>query len=247
MINETPKFAVVLSGCGVYDGSEIHEAVSLLLAIDDAGCEYQCFAPNTWQARTIDHFTGESTAVAGDADNRNVLAESARIARGNIQDLSEFNPRDFDAIIFPGGFGAAMNFCDFGVKGPECDVNVEVERALKESFNAKIVIGAMCIAPVVLARVLGKKGITVTVGSDKNIAAGIVGKKGITVTVGSDKNIAAGIAKMGAKHKNCAADEVCVDKKNLIVTVPAYMLAKSIKEVGRGARNLVDEILELVA
>ena len=227
MINETPKFAVVLSGCGVYDGSEIHEAVSLLLAIDDAGCEYQCFAPNTWQARTIDHFTGESTAVAGDADNRNVLAESARIARGNIQDLSEFNPRDFDAIILPGGFGAAMNFCDFGVKGPECDVNVEVERALKESFNAKIVIGAMCIAPVVLARVLGKKGITVTVGSDKNIAAGI--------------------AKMGAKHKNCAADEVCVDKKNLIVTVPAYMLAKSIKEVGCGARNLVDEILELVA
>ena len=227
MINETPKFAVLLSGCGVYDGSEIHEAVSLLMAIDEAGCSYQCFAPNTWQARTIDHFNGESTAVAGDVDNRNVLAESARIARGNIQDLSEFNPQDYDAVILPGGFGAAMNFCDFGVKGPDCDVNVEVERAIKESFKAKIVIGAMCIAPVVLARVLGKKGITVTIGNDKNIALGI--------------------QKMGAKHKNCAADEVCVDKKNLVVTVPAYMLAKSIKEVGRGARNLVDEILELVA
>lgn len=227
MINETPKFAVLLSGCGVYDGSEIHEAVSLLMAIDEAGCSYQCFAPNTWQARTIDHFTGESTAVAGDADNRNVLAESARIARGNIQDLSEFNPQDYDAVILPGGFGAAMNFCDFGVKGPDCDVNVEVERAIKESFKAKIVIGAMCIAPVVLARVLGKKGITLTIGNDKNIALGV--------------------QKMGAKHKNCAADEVCVDKKNLVVTVPAYMLAKSIKEVGRGARNLVDEILELVA
>lgn len=227
MINETPKFAVLLSGCGVYDGSEIHEAVSLLMAIDEAGCSYQCFAPNTWQARTIDHFTRESTAVAGDADNRNVLAESARIARGNIQDLSEFNPQDYDAVILPGGFGAAMNFCDFGVKGPDCDVNVDVERAIKESFKAKIVIGAMCIAPVVLARVLGKKGITVTIGNDKNIALGI--------------------QKMGAKHKNCTADEVCVDKKNLVVTVPAYMLAKSIKEVGRGARNLVDEILELVA
>lgn len=114
---ETPRFAVVLSGCGVFDGSEIHEAVCALLAIDEAGCAYQCFAPNTWQAKTVDHFTGEASAIAGDADNRNVLAESARIARGNILDLSEFNPKDFDAIIFPGGFGAAMNWSNFAVRG----------------------------------------------------------------------------------------------------------------------------------
>lgn len=135
---ETPRFAVVLSGCGVFDGSEIHEAVCALLAIDEAGCAYQCFAPNTWQAKTVDHFTGEASAIAGDADNRNVLAESARIARGNILDLSEFNPKDFDAIIFPGGFGAAMNWSSFAVRGPACEVNEEVERALNASYEAGI-------------------------------------------------------------------------------------------------------------
>lgn len=159
---ETPRFAVVLSGCGVFDGSEIHEAVCALLAIDEAGCAYQCFAPNTWQAKTVDHFTGEASAIAGDADNRNVLAESARIARGNILDLSEFNPKDFDAIIFPGGFGAAMNWSNFAVRGPACEVNEEVERALNASYEAGIVIGAMCIAPTVVARVLGKHKVKVT-------------------------------------------------------------------------------------
>ena len=110
MINSAPRFAVVLSGCGVFDGSEIHEAVLTMLAIDEAGGEYRCFAPNTWQAKTVDHFTGQATALAGDDDNRNVLAESARIARGDVKDLAEFDPKEFDAIVFPGGFGAAMNW-----------------------------------------------------------------------------------------------------------------------------------------
>lgn len=226
MMANPPRFAVVLSGCGVYDGSEIHEAVSLLLAIDEHGCSYQCFAPNTWQARTMDHFTGESTAIAGDADNRNVLAESARIARGNILDLREFNADDFDAVIFPGGFGAALNLSDFALKGPECEVNEEVRRAIEDSYKAKIVIGAMCIAPVVIARVLGKHKVEVTIGNDKDMAKGI--------------------AKMGAKHKMCQVDEVCVDEDNRVVTTPAYMLAKSIGQVYHGALALVDEILELI-
>ncbi len=223
---ESPRFAVVLSGCGVFDGSEIHEAVSALLAIDEAGCAYQCFAPNTWQAKTVDHFTGESTAIAGDADNRNVLAESARIARGQILDLSEFDPKDFDAVIFPGGFGAALNWSNFATKGPACEVNEEVERTLNESFKEGIVIGAMCIAPTVIARVLGKHKVKVTIGNDKAIATGI--------------------EKMGAIHQECGATEVCVDEENKIVTVPAYMLSKSISQVATGAHNLISAALDLI-
>ena len=226
MVTKAPKFAVVLSGCGVYDGSEIHEAVAVMLAIDERGCEYQCFAPNTWQARTIDHFTGEASAIAGDADNRNVLAESARIARGNILDLQEFCAEDFDAIVFTGGFGAAMNLSDFALRGAKCEVNEEVRRVIEESYAAKVVIGAMCIAPVIVARVLGKYKVKLTVGRDKNTAAGI--------------------CQMGAVHQECAVDEACVDEKNRIVTTPAYMSAKSIKQVYQGAMALVDEVLELV-
>lgn len=156
-MSDRPLFAVVLSGCGVFDGSEIHEAVLTMLALDEAGCDYRCFAPNTWQARTIDHFTGHAVAIAGDEDNRNVLAESARIARGEIKDLKEFKASDFDGIVFPGGFGAALNLSDFAVKGAECEINHEVRRAIEESYKEGIVIGAMCIAPTVIARVFGKR------------------------------------------------------------------------------------------
>lgn len=226
MTNEAPRFAIVLSGCGVFDGSEIHEAVCTMLAVEQSGCTYQCFAPNTWQARTIDHFTGHAVAIAGDEDNRNVLAESARIARGNVKDLREFRAGEYDAIIFPGGFGAALNWSDFAVKGAECDINVEIRRAIEESYKEGIVIGAMCIAPVVVARVLGRHGITITVGNDKKVAAGI--------------------AAMGASHQNCAATEVCVDSENKIVTTPCYMLAASLREICDGTHNLVDEMLELM-
>lgn len=222
---ESPQFAVVLSGCGVFDGSEIHEAVLTLLALDEAGCKYQCFAPNTWQVKTVDHYTGQATALAGDEDNRNVLAESARIARGEVKDLAEFKAKDFDGIIFPGGFGAALNLSNFAAKGPACDVNEEVERAIKESFDAGIVIGAMCIAPTVIARVLGKHKITLTIGTDKAIAEGI--------------------RKMGAEHENTGVTDVCIDEENKIVTTPAYMLAKSLKDIRRGTQNLVDAMVEL--
>lgn len=226
MISSTPRFAVILSGCGVFDGSEIHEAVLTMLAIDEAGGQYQCFAPNTWQAKTVDHFTGQATALAGDDDNRNVLAESARIARGEIKDLAEFDPKEFDAIIFPGGFGAALNWSNFAVKGPDCEVNEQVETAIKAAYDAGLVIGAMCIAPVVIAKVLGKHKITVTVGTDKTVGAGI--------------------EKMGAGHEPKGALDVCVDEDNKIVTTPAYMLGKSIKDIRRGTQNLIDEAIELI-
>ncbi len=226
MNNNAPRFAVVLSGCGVFDGSEIHEAVCTMLAIEQSGCTYQCFAPNTWQARTIDHFTGHAVAIAGDEDNRNVLAESARIARGNVKDLSEFKAKDFEGIVFPGGFGAALNLSDFAVKGADCDINVEVRRAVEESYREGIVIGAMCIAPTVIARILGKEHVKVTIGNDKNVASGI--------------------EKMGAKHQSCNATDVCVDSEHKVVTTPCYMLATSIKEIYDGTRNLIDEMLELM-
>ncbi|MBR6663836.1 MAG: isoprenoid biosynthesis glyoxalase ElbB [Alphaproteobacteria bacterium] len=226
MQEQSPKFAIILSGCGVFDGSEIHESVCAMLAVEQSGCQYQCFAPNTWQARTIDHFTGQATAIAGDDDNRNVLAESARIARGNIKDLAEFKAKDFDAIILPGGFGAALNLSDFGIKGAECDINTEVKRALEEAYNGGLVIGAMCIAPVVLAKVLGKKNIHITIGNDKKLAAGL--------------------QKMGAIPEEREATGVCIDEENKIVTTPCYMLATSLPQIYEGARNLVDEMLELI-
>ncbi len=226
MQEQAPKFAVILSGCGVFDGSEIHEAVCTMLAIEQAGCTYQCFAPNTWQARTIDHFTGHAVAIAGDEDNRNVLAESARIARGNIKDLAEFKAKDYDAVVLPGGFGAALNWSDFAVKASECEVNVEIRRALEESYQEGIVIGAMCIAPVVIAKVLGREKIHLTVGNDQKVAAGL--------------------SKMGAVAENKAATEVCVDAEHKIVTTPCYMLATSLPQIYDGTRNLIDEMLELM-
>ncbi len=225
-MSERPQIAIVLAGCGVFDGSEIHEAVLTMLAVDQQGAEYQCFAPNTWQARTIDHFTGHATAIAGDEDNRNVLAESARIARGQIKDLQEFKAKDYDAIIFPGGFGAALNLSDFAVKGADCEINHEVRRVLEESYDEGIVIGAMCIAPTVIARVLGKHHVKLTIGNDTKVAAGL--------------------KKMGAEHENKAATEVCVDEEHKIVTTPCYMLANSIKQVAEGTHNLVEAVLDLI-
>ncbi len=204
-ITETPKkFAVVLSGCGVYDGSEIHEAVSLLAAIDKAGCRYQCFAPDMPQRRTVNHLTHEE-----ENPGRNVLHEAARIARGQIKNLKEFSAHDYDVLVFPGGMGAALNLSNFSEKGAACEICPEVERALNESFAAKIIIGAMCIAPVVLARVLGRHHIKVTLGMDDKMAAEI--------------------AKTGALHEKREASGVCVDSANRIVTTPAYMEARSIK------------------
>ena len=224
-MRERPLFAVVLSGCGVFDGTEIHEAVLTMLAIDEAGADYQCFAPNTWQARTIDHFTGHAVAIAGDEDNRNVLAESARIARGEIKDLNELNVDDYDCILFPGGFGAITNWCDFASKGINCDVEPSINSALETAYANQKVIGAMCIAPVTIAKVLGKYGVTVTIGNDEKVAEAI--------------------EQMGAKHQNTIVTDACVDANHKVVTTSAYMLAKSIKEVAAGAKAMVEAMVEL--
>ncbi len=219
-MKKMPRFAIVLSGCGRADGSEIHESVSAMLAVDSAGCTYRCFAPDIEQAAVINHLTSEKSD-----ERRNVLVESARIARGEIENLNNINLDEFDCIVFPGGLGAVTNWCDFAEKGVACTVEGSVSRVINEAYDKGIVIGAMCIAPVIIAKVLGRHGVTVTIGNDKKTAQKI--------------------NETGAKHQDTAVSDACVDEENLIVTTPAYMLANSVKEVYAGAVAMVKEMIRL--
>lgn len=213
------KFAVVLAGCGVYDGAEIHEAVATLLAIDRVGAAYQCFAPDVNQMHVVNHLTGEATT-----ETRNVLVEAARIARGNVKPLSELIPTEFDALIFPGGFGVAKNLCTFAVDGPNCSVNPDAERVVREAHAARIPIGALCITPALIAKVLGMG----------------------TLTIGSDAGTAQAVETMGATHQNTQGSDVVIDMKNLLVTTPCYMLDSPISTIADGADNAVKALLNLM-
>lgn len=215
------KIGVVLSGCGVRDGSEIHEAVCALLAIDQAGCEAVCMAPNADFAVT-DHLAMRETS-----EKRNILTESARIARGNILNIKDVKAADLDAVVFPGGFGAAKNLCDFAVKGAAASVHPEILRLLKEMVTANKPIGVICIAPAMLAAALGKE-----------LAP--------TVTIGNDAGTAAEIEKTGAIHQECPVSEFVVDRKNKIVSTPAYMLATRISEAQAGIEKCVKEVIKLI-
>lgn len=215
------KIGVVLSGCGVYDGSEIHEAVITLLAIERQGCEAICMAPDV-DLSVINHLTSEETG-----EKRNVLVESARIARGRIRDIKDVKAAELDAIVFPGGFGAAKNLCNFALKGAAAAVNPEVSRLLKEMAAAKKPIGAVCIAPALIAAVLGEE-------------------YSPSVTIGNDPGTAAEINKTGAEHRDCPVTECVIDRKNKLVTSPAYMLAKRISEVNEGINNCVREVVKLI-
>jgi len=217
------RIGVILSGCGVYDGSEIHEAVITLLAIDRVGAQAVCMAPDTPQMHVINHLTGQPA----ENESRNVLVESARIARGNISDIAKVTAADFDALILPGGFGAAKNLCDFAVNGPDCSVNPEVARVLKETVAARKPIAAVCIAPAVLAKVLGPL----------NSPA---------LTIGTDEGTAAALVKMGAKHVNCPVRETIVDQENKIVSSPAYMLAQRISEAAEGIEKTVQTLISMI-
>ena len=217
------KVGVILSGCGVYDGSEIHEAVITLLALDRAGAEAVCMAPDIAQMHVVNHLTGEVAA----GESRNVLTEAARIARGNIVDIKEVTIADFDALILPGGFGAAKNLCDFAVKGPECTVNPDVARLLKATVQAKKPLGAVCIAPALLARVLGP-----------DLAP--------SLTIGTDAGTAEAMQKMGASHVECPVKEAVVDREHKIVTSPAYMLAGRISEAADGIEETVRVLLSMI-
>ncbi|MFK5855597.1 MAG: isoprenoid biosynthesis glyoxalase ElbB [Bacteroidota bacterium] len=211
------KFAVVLSGCGVYDGAEIHEATLTMLAIMRQGGIYECFAPDIKQHHVINHITGDEMD-----ETRNVLIESARIARGDIKPLSEFDGNNFDALIFPGGFGAAKNLSTVAFDGADAKVNNEIEKAVLQFVKLKKPIGALCIAPAFVAKVLTD----------------------VSVTIGNDKGTVEAIEKMGATHIETSHGDVIMDEDNLVFTTPCYMLDASILDIDDGANNIVKAMME---
>jgi len=213
---------VILSGCGVYDGSEIHEAVLTMLELDRQGCNLVLMAPDKTQMHVINHLTGE--VMAG--EERNVLVESARIARGNIRNLDEVTADELDALVLPGGFGAAKNLSDFAVAGAGATVDTSVARMLKEVHAQGKPIAAICISPAVVAAALG----------DINPE----------LTIGKDQNTAKAIESMGGRHFECPVDGFHVDEKNKLISTPAYMLGTRISEVHEGIRNMVTALLKLI-
>ena len=213
------KFAVVLSGCGVFDGAEIHEATLSMYAIKKQGAAYDVFAPDVKQHHVINHITGEEMN-----ETRNVMVEAARIARGKIKPLSQFDPDAYDAILLPGGFGAAKNLCSFAFDGPDCKVDPDTEKALKGMHKAGKPIGALCISPVILAKVLDN----------------------VKLTIGQDQGTAEAVTKMGATHLSTNHGEVVSDDKHKVFTTPCYMLDADIVQIGEGAENIVQAMLEVM-
>jgi enhancing lycopene biosynthesis protein 2 len=218
-MSKTKNFAVVLSGCGNFDGAEIHESTLTLLAIKKQGADYEIFAPDINQHHVINHITKKEMN-----EKRNVLVESARIARGNIKPLSELHAANFDGLIFPGGFGAAKNLSDYAFKGASVQVLPEVEKVIKDFALSHKPIGALCIAPTLLAKVLGN----------------------ISVTIGHDDTTANDIKKLGATHIKTQQREVAVDQKNKIVTNSCYMFDASIVDIAEGAENVIKEMIKLI-
>lgn len=214
------KIGVLLAGCGVKDGSEIHESVIALLAIDRAGAQAVFMAPNV-ELHVINHLNNEATG-----EKRNVLQESARIARGNIKDIAQIKASDIDALILPGGFGAAKNLSNFAMQGAQATAHPEVARLVKEVHLAKKPIGAICIAPATITAILGKDFHP-------------------SLTIGNDSGTASALEQMGAKHQNCSVREFYVDEKNKIVSTPAYMLAERVSEAAEGIEKLVKKVIEL--
>ncbi|MDD2465157.1 MAG: isoprenoid biosynthesis glyoxalase ElbB [Desulfobulbus sp.] len=214
------NIAVILSGCGHQDGAEIHEATLTLWAIHKNGAEFQCYAPDIKQHHVLNHITGQEMN-----EQRNVLIESSRIARGKIGALATFNPDSVDALIIPGGFGAAKNLSSYAFDGAKCTVNNDVTNAIKAMHKAGKPIGALCIAPVILAKVLGKG----------------------TLTIGQDSGTADNVVAMGAVHQPTMQGEIAVDQENKIVTTPCYMLNSRVDQIGEGADNLVKAILKMMA
>lgn|ERR1035438_10351535 len=213
------KFAVILSGSGVYDGAEIHEATLTLLAIAKAGAVYEIFAPDTFQFHVVNHYTGSEMH-----EKRNVLVESARIARGVIRPTSAFDAADFDALIFPGGFGAAKNLSSWAIEGDACKVHPEVAAAVTAMVEAGKPIGAMCIAPVILAQLI----------------------KGTNLTTGRDKSSADFIEKMGSGYTPAGHGEVIIDNVMKIFSTPCYMLDATIVQIEEGTRNIVTEMMKIM-
>jgi enhancing lycopene biosynthesis protein 2 len=213
------KVGVILSGCGYLDGAEIHEATSVLIALSQRGVAYRCLAPRM-AFKAVNHLTGEPTN-----EIRDVLTESARIARGAVDDIATVKGDSFDALILPGGFGAAKNLCDFADKGADCSVDPGVERVLREAHGAGRPIGFACIAPALGARVFGSEGPELTIGHDAGTAAAI--------------------EKTGATHRAAGVTEIVVDEARRFVSTPAYMEDTNPGDVFEGVSKMVDAVLAM--
>lgn len=213
---------VLLSGCGVFDGSEIHEAVLTLLYLNRTGAQAVCMAPDMDQLHVINHLTQEAVE-----EKRNVLMESARICRGDIVDIESITAQQLDALIIPGGFGAAKNLSNFAIAGPQAQVHPHVDRLLNEMVSASKPIGAICIAPATLTKALADIHPEVTIGTD-------VGTAGAIET-------------MGGVHHACQVNEIYIDQAHKIVTTPAYMHDAQIAQVAVGIEKLVKEVVALAS
>lgn len=223
------KVAVVLSGCGVYDGTEVHEAAAVLAALSRHGAEPVMFAPDKKQAHVVDHTAGSEMD-----QERNVLKESARIARGAVSPLTDLKVGDVSAVVFPGGFGAAKNLSDFGFKGAEMDVDSEVKRVISEFHDAGKPQALCCIAPIIAAKVLGKSGVKLTLGN-----CGAESDWPYQGSIEAAKSFGANL-----ELKN--VDEVCIDEKNKLVTSPAYMYNGKFHEIQDGVTKMVCELVKLL-
>ena len=215
------KVAVILSGCGVFDGAEIHESVLVLLALDRANTQVVCAAPDVPQHHVVNHLTQQPAA----SETRNVLVESARIARGKIVPLSQLKAKDVDAVVVPGGFGAAKNLCNFALAGPDFNIQPEVAAFLKAAHQAGKPLGFACIAPA--------------------IAAKLFGPEKVEFTIGNDPGTADALKKSGGTHVECKVFNAVVDRRLKIATTPAYMLASRITEAEAGINKMVQAVLEM--
>ncbi|MEX0335438.1 isoprenoid biosynthesis glyoxalase ElbB [Vibrio tubiashii] len=213
------KIAVILSGSGVFDGAEIHESVLALHAVEKQGASWHCFAPNIDQLHVINHKTGEEMD-----EQRNVLVEAARIARGNIEDVAKLNVEEYDALLVPGGFGAAKNLTDFAVSGAECSINTHVASACRAFAQANKPAGYLCIAPTIIPMIYDQ---------------------GVKGTIGNDEATAAAFNALGGEHVNCDVSDIVVDEQNLVLSTPAYMLAENISQAASGIDKLVERLVKL--
>ena len=213
------KVAIILSGCGVFDGAEINETVLTALSLDQHGVKVEFFAPDINQAAVINHQTGDEMS-----EQRNVLVESGRITRGKSRDIRELKAADFDAVILPGGFGVASNLSDFASKGADCSVQEDTLQAILQFKEAKKPVGLICISPALSAKIFGE---------------------GVRCTIGTDADTAAVVTQMGGVHEDCAVDGIVVDEGNRLVTTPAYMLTESLSEASKGINKLVEQVLSM--
>ncbi|MEF8879884.1 MAG: isoprenoid biosynthesis glyoxalase ElbB [Candidatus Thermoplasmatota archaeon] len=217
------KIAVILAGSGVKDGSELHESVATLLYLKKQGADYDCFAPDKKQHHVVDHTKNKPV----ENEERNMMTEAARIARGDIRDIKEYNPNDYDALIFPGGFGVAKNLFTYAIDGVNCRIDEDVKNAILQTHQKDKPIGAICISPLMIARAF----------KDNDVKP--------KVTVGNREELMSAVEQNGGIAEEKKVDEICYDKKNKIVSTPAYTIANDIAEAASGIEKLVTKIIEI--